>query len=284
MNLHSKLKVPIVTIGLVSLYVVAFYPVWKELIIAWMVSDEYSHGVLILPISGYLTWRKRTRLTKIPVSSSWSTFGLVAISLIIYFFGKYAEIKTVAWLSLVLFIFGAVIFLFGLDIAKELIFPLIFLFFMIPIPAQIYSQITLPLQLLVTKSSVWFISALGFSVYSEGNMIHLADRSLEVAQACSGLRSMISILPMTALLGYLTLQSNLLRLILLISGIPVAILINVVRIIVLIFALEFLKVDLTRGGGHTVFGMILFGISLLLILFARGVLKLWDKSTAEKSL
>jgi exosortase len=148
---------------------------------------------------------------------------------------------------------------------------------MIPIPAQIYSQMTIPLQLLVTKISVWVTANLNIPIYREGNIIHLPDRTIQVVQACSGLRSMISILPIGAILGYFTLQSNLLKSILFLFGVPTAILVNIIRVVLLVLSFYYFKYDLTAGTIHTVFGMIIFILSLVIIFFAGGILSKWDR-------
>lgn len=145
----------------VGSFVLAFFPVWKSLVSAWLKSDEYSHGFFIIPICGYVVWQKRKVLVGIPFNSSWKGLILVIFSLFLYLFAYYGEILTLASFSLVLMFCAIVIFLYGLRMFKELLFPLAFLLFMIPFPSQIYSQLTIPLQLFVTKASVWFTANLG---------------------------------------------------------------------------------------------------------------------------
>jgi exosortase len=203
-------------------------------------------------------------------------------SLFLYLFAYYGEILTLASFSLVLMFCTAVIFLYGLRMFKELLFPLVFLLFMIPFPSQIYSQLTIPLQLFVTKASVWFTANLGIPIYREGNVIHLPDRTMQVAQACSGLRSMLSILPLGAILGYFTLKSNPMRYILFLSGIPTAIIVNIVRVILLVGAFYYLGFDLTVGTTHTIFGIFIFMLALSFLFAIRGILLRWDLPHTEK--
>jgi exosortase len=147
---------------------------------------------------------------------------------------------------------------------------------MIPFPSQIYSQLTIPLQLFVTKVSVWFTANLGIPIYREGNVIHLPDRTMQVAQACSGLRSMISILPLAAILGYFTLKSNPLRYVLFVSGVPTAIVVNVVRVILLVMAYYYFNFDLSVGTTHTIFGIFIFMLALIILFALRGIILKWD--------
>jgi len=189
---------------------------------------------------------------------------------------------TLASFSLVLMFSAVVIFFYGLRMFKELLFPLAFLLFMIPFPSQIYSQLTIPLQLFVTKVSVWFQANLAIPIYREGNVIHLPDRTMQVAQACSGLRSMISILPLAAILGYFTIKSNYLRWILFLSGVPTAIVVNIVRVILLVMAFYYFGFDLTTGTTHTMFGIFIFLLAISLLFAIRGILLKWDVSHIEK--
>jgi len=267
---------------LIGLFVLAYFPVWKNLISAWLNSDEYSHGFFIVPICGYIVWQKKKSFVEIPLNTSWKGLILVIFSLFLYLFAYYGEILTLASFSLVFMFFVIAVFLYGLRMFKELLFPLAFLLFMIPFPSQIYSQLTIPLQLFVTKASVWLTANIGIPIYSEGNVIHLPNRTMQVAQACSGLRSMISILPLGAILGYFTLKSNPLRYILFLTGIPIAIVVNIVRVILLVLAFYYFNFDLTAGTTHTVFGIFIFILALVFIFTIRGILLKWDLTYTEK--
>ena len=261
----------------VSTFIIAYFPVWKRLVLAWYSSDEYSHGFFIVPLCGYILWRKREFLAEIPVSpSSWG-LPLIIFALLLYVFAHLAEILTVASFSMVLLIAGVVMYLYGLLMLKKLLFPMFLLLFMIPIPAQIYSSLTIPLQLFVTKASVWIGALIGVPVYREGNVIHLPDRTMQVVQACSGLRSMISLMTLSAILGYFTLRSNFMRVILFFSGIPAAIFVNIIRVLLMILAFYYFNFDLTKGTTHTIFGLIIFILALIFVALTKGMLSTWDK-------
>jgi len=263
---------------LLATFMLTYFPVWKRLIVAWSGSEEYSHGFFIVPLFFYILWRKKEIFAEIPIKpSSWG-LALVIFSLLLYLFAHLAEIMTLTSFSMVLLIAGVVIYFYGFLMVKELIFPLFLLLFMIPVPAQIYAKLTIPLQLFVTKASVGISNILGLPIYREGNVIHLPDRTLQVVQACSGLRSMISLLTLSAIFGYFTLKSNFLRTILFFSGIPAAIFVNIIRVLLLVFAFHYLNYDLTTGTIHTVFGIIIFMLALVFIAIIKGVLSIWDKS------
>jgi len=244
---------------------------------AWAKSEEYSHGFLILPICAYILWRKKESLAEVRINPSIWGLALVIFSLLLYLFAHVAEILTLRSLSLVFVLSGVVIYFYGFRMFKELPFPLFLLLFMIPIPSQIYSSLTIPLQLFVSKTSVFIAALLGLPIYREGNVIHLPDRTMQVVQACSGLRSMISLVTLAAVFGYLTLKSNFLRTVLFVSGVPAAIFVNIIRVLLLVAAFHYFSVDLTAGSIHTVFGMTIFILALLLIIVIKGVLSIWDK-------
>jgi exosortase len=256
--------------------------VWERLVVFWSNSDEYSHGFLIVPLSAYIVWRKRDVLAEIGVKSSWIGLAVAILALMLYLFSHFAEIMTLTSLSMVLFLAGAVTYFYGGLMLKELLFPLFLLLFMIPIPSQVYAYLTVPLQLFVSKASVGIAQILDIPVHREGNVIHLPARTLQVVQACSGMRSMISLLTLSAVFGYLTLKSNLLRSILFVSGVPAAIIVNIIRVLLLVGAFYYFGYDLTEGSVHTAFGVVIFGLALIILFALRGVLSSWDRSKNEK--
>jgi exosortase len=266
---------------LLGSFALAFLPVWKRLIEAYFSSGDHSHGLFIIPICAYLVWQKREILKRTPIKGSLFGLPLVIFSLLVYVFSHYAEILTLSSLSMVMAIGSALLFTLGRKMLKLLVFPLFLLLFMIPVPAQIHSSLTIPLQLMVSEGSAWVSSLIGLSVYREGNMIHLPGRSLEVVQACSGLRSMASLLTLSVVYGYLTFRSNVLRALLFASGIVVAIFVNVVRVLVIVMAFSYLEFDLTTETAHTVIGVAIFPFAILLVAIIRGVLSPWEQPTEK---
>lgn len=257
-------------------FLYTFHPVLLSLVHTWYNAEEYSHGFLVIPISAYIVWQKRKTLKKTPVKPTrWGAVA-IAISLLLYVFSVYGEIQTLKSLSLVFFIFAAVLFLFGIAYFRELIFPLIFLFFMIPVPSQIYSELTLWLQLLVTKICVHISQGIGLPVYRSGNVIELPAGTLQIVDACSGLRSMLSLLALSAVFGYLTLSGTINRLVLFASGVPIAILVNIFRVLIIILSLHYLEYDLSQDSIHSVFGTVVFVLALLLLFIVKSGLSKWE--------
>jgi exosortase len=258
-------------------FILAYFPILKSLVFSWGSSEEYSHGFFIVPIAAYVVWNKRSILSAIPINPSKWGLAFTLFSLALYIFSILAGILTLASFTMVFALSGMILYFFGLRVFKELFFPLFVLLFMIPIPEQMYSAATIPLQLFVSKISVWTASLLGVPIYREGNVIHLPERALQVVQACSGLRSMISLLTLSLIFGYLTMKSNILRTILFFSGIPIAIFVNIIRVLLMVLIFYYFNFDLTVGTIHTIFGLAIFFLALLILYLLRGALSAWEK-------
>ena len=282
-SIHSNIITIALSIFLVAAFIIAYFPAWKSLFHCWNTSEEYSHGFLIVPLCCYFLWRKQKKLSGTPPNPSIWGLVIVIFSLLLYIFSHYAEITTIKSFSIISSLMGLVIYLFGFQMFKECMFPLFFLFLMIPVPSQIYSQLTIPLQLFVSETSAFLANHLGIPIFREGNIIHLPNQKLQVVQACSGLRSLFCLLTMGAVLGYLTLKSNLLRTLLFFAGIPTAIIVNIFRVLLIIFGFYYFKYDLTADTAHTIFSVIIFIFALIVIAGIRGVLSIWDRNTAQKS-
>jgi exosortase len=261
----------------------AYYPAWQNLVGAWASSDDYSHGFLIIPVCAYIAWLKRSTLNTIEAPGS--PVGLVCVfaALLLYVVGRFGEIATLSSLSIIVAIGGAVLYLRGRAFLREVSFPLFLMLFMIPVPAQIYSAVTIPLQLFVSKVSAAIAGFMGIPVFLQGNVIFLPDRTLEVVQACSGLRSIMALLTLAAVFGYFTLQSNVLRAVLLIGAVPTALLVNTIRVLMLILSEYLFRVDLSKGAPHTLTGMAVFASALLMIALLKRGLSIWDRSNTAAS-
>ena len=248
--------------SLAGTFLAAFLPVVTSLFGAWSGSDDNSHGFLVIPIALYIVRRKRESIIVEESACSWPGLVVAALSLAVYLFAQAGEIITLASLTLISFLGGSVIFLFGYRVFRVLLFPLFLLLFMIPVPAQILATLTIPLQMLVTKAAVTLSTLAGIPLYREGNVILHAQGTFEVVQACSGLRSITALLMLGAVFGYFTLGSNFLRTLLFVSAVPIAVLVNILRVFSMVAALHFLGSDLTHGAPHTVLGIVVFGIAV----------------------
>jgi len=255
----------------------AYFPVLHGMVNLWSRSEDQSHGFFIVPLSLYVVWLKKEKLVNTPiVPSAWGGC-LMAFALLLYLLARFADITTVAAYSILPLIAGGCIYLFGVRIFRECQFPIAFLVFMMPIPEQIYTFLTNPLQIIVSISSVWLASLANIPILRTGSVIQLPDHTLQVVAACSGLRSLLTILTLTSIFGYLTLKSNLLRVTLLVSSLPTALLVNIIRVFAMIIAFHYFNFDLTTGTVHTVFGLVIFLLALQIVAMTKGVLSSWDR-------
>lgn len=171
---------------------------------------------------------------------------------------------------IILSLIGLILFNFGSNILRVIRFPVFFLIFMIPIPVFIYTIVAFPLQLFATDVAAAAINLLSIPVYKEGNMLYFVQTSLEVAEACSGLRSMTAFLMLGCLFAYLMDKGRLRRAVLVASGIPLAIFANIVRVTGTGILAHFYGAGVARGFMHEFSGMAVFafGFVLLFILYS----------------
>lgn len=156
-NRIGRIKAQLLLVSLLTAsFVFSYFPVWKRLLLSWHHNEDYSHGFFIVPISIYILWQKREALKTIPTISTLWGLVLMVFSLLMYYVGQIGEIITLSSISMVLVLFGVTLYLRGPRFFKVVAFPLCFLFFMIPVPSQIYRNLTIPLQLIVSKISVAF--------------------------------------------------------------------------------------------------------------------------------
>ncbi|HBG07896.1 MAG: exosortase A [Geobacteraceae bacterium GWC2_58_44] len=268
----SSLRQTLFLIVFAGAFLGAYYPVLSSLVRAWAASDDYSHGFAIIPLALYFVWQKRPALLEQEFRGAWPGLLLAVLSLLCYVVAKKGEMQTAASVSMIFFIWGSVIYLLGYRVFRICLFPLLILFFMVPVPAQIIAALTIPLQVIVTKASVALASVIGIPIYREGNVINLPGGVFEVVQACSGLRSIMALLTLGAAVSYFTLRSNLLRLVLFFLAIPIALAVNIMRVFVLVSVFHFNKIDLSHGTPHTMLGLGVFVAALgLFVLSGKGL-------------
>ncbi len=255
----AKLLAP----ALIALLVV-YAPILYDLVRDWMTDSNYSHGFFIPLISGYLLWKKREALP-VAVDPRGSPFGLaiIAVAMLLLLGGVSAAEYFTARVSFVLALAGIVMYYAGTRFFRLCWFEITFLLFMIPIPYVIYYAVTFPLQLFATKVSMRALLLLGVPAVREGNIIHLQGISLEVAEACSGIRSMVSLVALGAMWAYIAHRSFLSRALIFLSTAPIAVATNVLRIIVTAVLAHVGRVFVTEEPLHSVMGIIVFVMAFI---------------------
>lgn len=230
--------------------------------------SHYSHGFLIPWISGYLIWRKKDQLTKTLLLSSKIGLALIVLSLLIHIGSVWTHVFFTSGFSILLLLIGISLYLLGIEFTKTISFSLGFLIFMFPLPMGAISLFSFPLKLMVANLGTSFLNLFGFPIFREGAVVHLARTTLTIDDPCSGIRSLISLLALGALIAYLSHMGILRKVILFISAIPIAIFSNVLRVCALILAANWWGSNwaMPEHWFHTASGMGVFGISLVLIL------------------
>jgi exosortase len=180
--------------------------------------------------------------------------------------------------SLLLVGAGLIVLFWGWGIFRAVLFPWAFLALMIPIPAILFNQITFPLQLLASKLAAWSLPLLGVPVLREGNVIQLPAMALEVAEACSGIRSLLSLVTLAIIYGYLLSDSVRMRVVLALAAIPIAVAANSLRIIGTGLLVQYWDPDKAEGFFHTFSGWLIFLVSLgMLFVLHKGLERIWRK-------
>ena len=258
---------PWVGAGLVVLgFAIVYWHVVAKLVFDWYNDDNYSHGFLIVPIAAYFVWERRRRLAEIPLAPT--AFGLVVVaaSLGVLLAGIYGSELFLTRISMLGTLVGAVLFMLGWRHLRALMFPIAFLLLMIPIPAIIFNQIAFPLQLLASRFGEAAMGAADVPVLREGNVLILANTTLEVAEACSGIRSLVSLLTLAIVLGYFSDRRLWVRTVVAVSAIPVAVVTNGFRVAGTGIAAHHFGPAAAEGFFHEFSGWLVFVAAFALML------------------
>ncbi|PWB76143.1 exosortase [candidate division GN15 bacterium] len=250
-------------------------PVLKNLIADWIRDDNYSHGFFIIPISIYLIYRRRHDLA-FPAAPSRAGMAVFIAGCLGLILGIAASEFFTTRLSLVVIITGMSLYYLGRANFRKVWFAFFFLLFMIPIPAVVYNAATFPMQLFATKVTAGLLQLIGVPCVRHGNVIQLPDYALEVLEACSGLRSLVTLMALAALYAYLTLPGTVRPIILFLAAIPVAVVTNIFRIFVTAIAAYAISTSFAEDFLHEISGLLVFVTALVLILILGGILR-WRK-------
>ncbi len=239
-------------------FVWACWPVLYELIQLWTHNEDYSHGFLVVPIMIYLIWQRRALLINEKPSLSWLGLIIVILGLLFLFIGQMSNFRTLANISFICILWGSVLYMFGYQNVRIYGWELFMLVFMIPLPSRIYASLTLPLQLVVTKTAFFTLQLAGIPVFREGNILYLSNTTLEVVNACSGLRSIITILLLSYIMACLYQKRLISKLLLICIAVPLAVLANIIRVSILALFAQNGNLYFIDGIGHTMLGLFLF--------------------------
>jgi exosortase len=254
-----------VTIAWVSvLLAVCYAPVLYRLVSQWYNDADMGHGFFVPVIAGYIAWQKRDKLAGLLPRPNWWGLAIMVWAGVQLYLGTLGAELFTARTSFVISIIGAVLLLGGKEYLKIFAFPLFLLFFMVPIPAVIYNQITFPLQLLASRVAEDAISLLQIPIIREGNVLELASQKLNVVEACSGIRSLLTLTFLSLVYGYFCEKRMWIRVVLFFSTIPIAIVANAGRVTLTGVIADF-KPELAEGLFHEAQGWVIFMVAFAIL-------------------
>ncbi len=261
-----------------------YYETLGKLFGDWWNDPNNSHGLLIPPMALYIAWRKRSRLTAAAVEPQ-VVLGILGLlsSLVVYFVGRLGAEFFLTRVSLIGLLGSLILFFLGREHFRLLLFPLTLLALAIPIPVLVINTISLPLQSLASQWGAGFLSFCGVPVLREGNVIHLATTALGVAEACSGLRSLVSLFTLAVILAYLRWQGLGQRTLLVLLAVPVALLLNIMRIAITGLIADYWDVKYALGFFHEFSGWLVFLLAFAILFGISAVIqKLWPSPPPEE--
>ncbi len=268
------LKLAVLAACLVLLY----FRVVQGLVSDWIHMPDFSHGFLIPIVSLYLVYERRRQLQDLKRSGSWMGLALLLLGIVLLLLGNLATEYFTMRFSILVVLGGMVLFLLGKEWFKNLLFPSVFLVLMIPIPSVLLDRVTFPMQIFASKVAANSLDLIGIPVLREGNVILLANTSLEVAEACSGIRSLISLLALSVVFAYFSQKTTLKRVVLVLSTFPIAIIANAARVTGTGILAHYYGDKVAQGFFHGFSGWILFVVAFVCLFVVGSLLSKVKKS------
>ncbi len=254
------------------LIAVAFFPTWQSLVSQWSNDEDVGHGFFVPLVAGYVAWTRRQELMSMEWKPAWWGVGLMLWGILQSMVGTLGVELFLQRTAILVMLVGLLLVLGGTGLVRALAFPLLLLPFMIPIPAVIYNQITFPLQLFASRVAEGVLSLLGIPVLRDGNVLELASQKLSVAEACSGIRSLLSLTFLSLVYAYFFDKKPWMRWALLIGVVPIAILANAARVTITGILSEEVSPELAHGFFHSLEGWIVFLIAFVMLLALHAVI------------
>ena len=259
-------SLPWITIGWVSVLLgLCYAPVLFRLVQQWGYDPDMGHGFFVPVCAGYIAWQKRGQLNGVVAKANWWGLAIMLWGAFQLYIGTLGAEIFLARTSLVISIIGAVLLVGGTQYLRIFGFPLFLLFFMVPIPAIIYNQITFPLQLLASRVAEDSIDLLQIPVIREGNVLELANQKLNVVEACSGIRSLLTLTFLSLVYGYFFENRTWVRVVLFLSTIPIAIVANAGRVTITGVIAQY-KPEYAEGLAHEAEGWVIFMVALVILI------------------
>lgn len=259
-----------------------YWPTLVGLVTQWWREPDFTHGFLVPLFSAYVLWQDRHRLARIAARPSWTGLLIIAFGLSLLILGQLGAELFLARFSILVLLAGTVIFFRGWNYFRAVVFPWAFLILMIPIPMIIFNQITFPLQLLASRVAAATLQLFGIPILREGNLIYLpVGKPLQVAEACSGIRSLMALGALAIIYGYLMERRIWVRILLALASVPVAIIANSGRIVGTGLLDRYWDPEKAEAI-HPYWGLIVFVVCLLLLYSLHSLIRIILRERTEE--
>lgn len=254
-----------------ALLLLCYASVLYHLAERWYLDEDMGHGFFVPVVAGYIVWSRRHEIAAARPETNYWGLLIVLWGALQFTLGSLGAELFLSRSAFLISIIGAVLFLGGTKVLKLVAFPLILLWFMIPIPAIIYARITLPLQLFASGVAETLLGLMGIPVLRDGNVLELANQRLSVVEACSGIRSLLALSFLSLVYAYIFDRRVWMRWALLVATIPIAIAANAARVTITGFLWEYFP-NLAQGFFHMLEGWVLFLVAFVLMIVTHGLL------------
>ena len=281
---RPALRVGLVVLVILGLLAGLYGGILRNLAWQWWDDPNYTHGFLVPLFSGFLIWQRRKRLAALPANGNW-----IGLPVLLLFLSTIARVvgrvrrpnrriePTQVWLNLMPFfnlLWLPILFHLGQKAFRVLAFPLLFLFFMVPLPATLFYAMAFPLQTLAARNAAWMLDVLGVPVLLDGNVIHLTRLSLGVAEACSGIRSLISLFSVAVGWAALSLPGIWAMAAFVAAVVPITILANAGRVVTTGLIAEWFGIEYGQGFFHTFSSWLVFVFAFVCLLGIHRLIRL----------
>ena len=271
-------------VALLLLLSLLYAGILARLFTQWMNDKNFQHGIFVPAFALFVVWKNRNKLKSIEPAPSWTGLFLMVVGLATLMLGEFGAELFLSRVSLLILLAGLIVLFHGWALFRAVLFPWAILILMIPIPVIVFQKVTFPLQILASKLASTLLPMLGVVVHREGNVIELAAMKLEVVAACSGIRSLLSLLTLSIIYGYLMEDRNWVRVLLAIASIPIAVVANSFRIVGTGLLVQYWNPDKAEGFFHLFEGWLIFVVSLIMLFLLHGlIVRVWGKGGHEVS-
>lgn len=268
---------------LLLLLVWLYHSILYRLAVQWYGDANFQHGIFVPAFSLFVVWQERKKLKAVVSAPSWAGLPVIVLGLLMIVLGDLGVELFTSRLSLIVLLAGLIILFRGWSFFRALLFPWAFLLLMVPLPTLILQRFTFPLQMLASKVSTAMLRLVGVPVFREGNVINLSRMPLEVAEACSGIRSLLTLVTLAIIYGYLLEKRIWVRVVLACAAVPIAVAANSFRIFGTGLLVQYWDPDKAEGFYHTFQGWLIFVVALILFFSLHSAINWIWKSAPDKA-